>query len=61
MSSSMTPLAYLGGAIFQVARAHTALLWRLILGSFAVLGITTLKADSLPWSGALSWRCGGSA
>ena len=77
MSSLMTPLAYLGGAIFlsafiwksydffkeawsdakanqfpprkclQVALAHTALLWLLVLGSFAVLGITTLKADSL--------------
>jgi hypothetical protein len=77
MGSMMTPLAYLGGAIFliafiwksydffkeawndakandfpppkclQVALAHTALLWLLILGSFAVLGITTLKADSL--------------
>jgi hypothetical protein len=77
MNSLMTPLAYLGGAIFliafvwksfdffkeawndakanrfpprkcfQVALAHTILLWLLILGSFAVLGITTLKADSL--------------
>ena len=77
MSSLMTPLAYLGGAIFliafvwksfdffkeawhdakanqfpprkcfQVALTHTALLWLLILGSFAVLGLTTLKADSL--------------
>ena len=73
----MTPLAYIGGAIFliafiwksydffkeawkdaqanrfpprkcfQIALAHTILLWLLILGSFAVLGITTLKADSL--------------
>jgi hypothetical protein len=77
MSSMMTPLAYLGGAIFliafiwksrdffmeawndakanqfpprkclQIALAHTSLLWLLILGSFAVLGITTMKADSL--------------
>jgi hypothetical protein len=77
MSSTMTSLAYLGGAIFliafvwksydffkeawndakanefpprkcfQVALAQTALLWLLILGSFAVLGITALKADSL--------------
>lgn len=77
MSNMMTPLAYLGGAIFlvafiwksrdffmeawndakanqfaprkclQIALAHTSLLWLLILGSFAVLGITTLKADSL--------------
>ena len=77
MRSLMTPLAYLGGAIFliafiwksydffkeawndakanrfpprkcfQIALAHTTLLWLLILGSFAVLGITTLKADSL--------------
>ena len=31
----------------QVALAHTTLLWLLVLGSFAVLGITTLKADSL--------------
>jgi TRAP-type C4-dicarboxylate transport system permease small subunit len=77
MNNLMTPLAYLGGAIFliafiwksydffkeawndakanqfpprkcfQAAMAHTTLLWLLILGSFAVLGITTLKADSL--------------
>jgi len=77
MNSLMTPLAYLGGAIFliaffwksfdffkeawndakanrfpprkcfQVALAYTALLWLLILGSFGVLGVTTLKTDSL--------------
>jgi len=77
MNSLMSPLAYLGGAIFliaffwksrdffkeawndaqanqfppgkclQIALAHTALLWLLILGSFAVLGFVTLKADSL--------------
>ena len=77
MGSMMTPIAYLGGAIFliafiwksydifkeawndakvnefpprkclQVALAHTALIWLLILGSFAVLGLTMLKTDSL--------------
>ena len=76
MSSLMTPLAYLGGAIFliafiwksydffkeawmdaranrfpprkcfQIALAHTTLLWLLILGSFAVFGITTMKSGS---------------
>ena len=76
MSSLMTPLAYLAGAIFliafswksydffkearkdaqakrfpprkcfRIALAHTTLLWLLILGSFAVFGITTMASDS---------------
>ena len=35
------------GKCFRIALAHTTLLWMLILGSFAVLGIAALKADSL--------------
>ena len=35
------------GKCFQIALSYTTLLWLLILGSFAVLGIVTLKADSL--------------
>ena len=35
------------GKCFRIALAHTTLLWMLILGSFAVLGISALKADSL--------------
>ena len=35
------------GKCFQIAVAHTVLLWLLILGSFILLGIATLKADSL--------------